>query len=511
MVKLDWKGKCNPEEKLEVLKKKSFPPFSIKEFIKSPINDKRNSEINQSGQASESWNNRLYLGENSAVMTSLLGEFSEKLDLIYFDPPFATGGDFNYIIQIGESKDSKSSNKWLRKKAYSDAWHDGLDSYLNFMYERLLLMNELLSKCGSIYVHLDWHAGDYVKILMDEVFGENNFRNEIIWSYPAASVRTRRFYIRSYDIILFYSKSDEYVFNDDPNIYMEYSERVKNALKKDEKGIYYYRGGSHNGKKLSQKVYVEQDGIFPRDVWTDIPYIRANTSEYQGFSTQKPERLLKRIILASTNPHDLVVDFFCGSGTTLAVAEKLNRRWIGCDITNHAINITQKRILDIHNSNDLFNWTNTYGKVFTPFEIYSLGERSQELVIPFEFFKKELRENLQQIKLHKPLFTIDIQKKENNLYFELLNYEIPHINMIIEKIRSNIHNWTDLIDYWALDLNHKTGVFNVSWVSYRTPKNREILLSAGPFPYEKGEKYNIMVQIVDIFGTKTEKNFELFY
>ena len=129
--------------------------------------------------------------------------------------------------------------------------------------------------------------------------------------------------MRSYDIILFYTKSDEYVFNDDPNIYMEYSNRVKNALKKDDKGTYYYRGGSHDGKKLSQKVYIDSNGVFPRDVWTDIPYIRANTAEYQGFSTQKPERLLKRIILASTKEKDLIADFFCGSGTTLAVAEQL--------------------------------------------------------------------------------------------------------------------------------------------------------------------------------------------
>ncbi len=146
---------------------------------------------------------------------------------------------------------------------------------------------------------------------------------KIIWAYPAASAKTRRFFIRSYDTILFYTKSDDFVFNDDPNIYMEYSNRVKNALKRDEHGIFYYRGGSHNGKKLSRKVYVKQERIFPRDVWNDIPYIRANIKEYQGFSTQKPERLLKRIILASINEGDLLADFFCGSGTTLSVAENL--------------------------------------------------------------------------------------------------------------------------------------------------------------------------------------------
>ena len=225
-------------------------------------------------------------------------------------------------------------------------------------------MKQLLSSNGSIYVHLDWHVSHYVKIILDEIFGSENFRNEIIWSYPAASVQTRRFFIRSYDVILFYSKSEDYVFNDDPNIYMEYSNRVKNALKRDEKGIFYYRGGSHNGKKLSQKVYVKENGIFPRDVWNDIPYIRANTTEYQGFSTQKPERLMKRIILSSSNKKDLVADFFCGTGTSLIVAEKLGRRWIGCDIANHAIHITRKRLLDISKTNDLFSWKKNYDKLF---------------------------------------------------------------------------------------------------------------------------------------------------
>ncbi|GAH80506.1 unnamed protein product, partial [marine sediment metagenome] len=149
------------------------------------------------------------------------------------------------------------------------------------------------------------------------------------------------------------TKSDDYIFNDDPKIYMEYSNRVKNNLKKDDIGTYYYRGGSHNGKRLSRKVYIQENGIFPRDLWNDVPYIRANTLEYQGFSTQKPERLLKRIILASSNETDIVADFFCGSGTTLAVAEKLGRRWIGSDLAKHAINISRKRILDIYNSNDL--------------------------------------------------------------------------------------------------------------------------------------------------------------
>ncbi|MFW9896255.1 MAG: DNA methyltransferase, partial [Candidatus Thorarchaeota archaeon] len=235
----------------------------------------------------ENWQNILIWGENKDAMNSLLKDFRNKISLIYIDPPFKTGSDFNFKIQVGEE------GKFFDRVAYEDKWENGVESYLSFIRERIFLMRELLSSNGSIYVHLDWHISHYVKLIMDEIFGFENFRNEIVWAYPAASAKTRKFFIRSYDTILFYSKSNDYIFNDDPNIYMEYSNRVKKALKKDEHGTFYYRGGSHDGKKLSRKVYIDQDGTFPRDVWNDIPYIRANVNEYQGFSTQKPERLLK--------------------------------------------------------------------------------------------------------------------------------------------------------------------------------------------------------------------------
>ncbi|MEJ2293460.1 MAG: site-specific DNA-methyltransferase, partial [Candidatus Lokiarchaeota archaeon] len=355
---LNWNKKLELNHN-EILKKDLFNFLRINEMHQNLINDE---EINP-----YDWNNLLIQGDNKQVMEALLNRFVGKINLIYIDPPFFTGGNYHFKTFIG--KKSKFTSK-----AYSDSWDGGLDAYLNFIYERLFLIKKLLSEKGSVYLHIDWHVSHYIKILLDEIFGENNFRNEIIWAYPAASVQTRMFYIRSYDTIFFYTKSDSYVFRDDPHIYMEYSDRVKSALKKDEKGVFYYRGGSHNGKKLSRKVYVESKGIFPRDVWNDIPYIRANTNEYQGFSTQKPERLLKRIILASSNENDIVADFFCGTGTTLAVAEKLGRRWIGCDITPQSIHISRKRILDIKNSNNLLNWPQKYKKGFNSFKLLTLND-----------------------------------------------------------------------------------------------------------------------------------------
>ncbi|MFX1590351.1 MAG: site-specific DNA-methyltransferase, partial [Promethearchaeota archaeon] len=448
----------------------------------------------------KAWQNLLIWGENNKIMHLLLKDFSGKINLIYIDPPFATGGNFNYKIHIGEKNFSESA------KAYSDTWKEGLEAYLSFLHKRLVLMKHLLSENGSIYVHLDWHVSHYIKIILDEIFGSENFRNEIIWSYPAASVQTRRFFIRSYDVILFYTKSDDYVFNDNPNIYMEYSNRVKNALKKDEHGIFYYRGGSHNGKKLSRKVYVKEGGIFPRDVWNDIPYIRANTMEYQGFSTQKPERLLKRIILASSNEKDLIADFFCGSGTSLIVAEKLNRRWIGCDIAKHAIHITRKRILDISNSNNLFNWKETYNHSFQPFEVINLNLESNTVNIPVNFLKKEDA----NISLDEsPKFEVNICKDGKKVWIELKSYKLPYISLISDEIKDKIVSFHDLIDYWAVDFNHKDNCFNNVWFSYKTGKNRKIKLTSTPYYYKESNQYHIQVKIINIFGQENIQNYSV--
>jgi len=351
-------------------------------------------------------------------------------------------------------------------------------------------MKELLTANGSIYVHLDWHISHYVKLMMDEIFGIDNFRNEIVWAYPAASAKTRKFFIRSYDTILFYTKSEEYVFNDDPNIYMEYSNRVKNALKKDEHGIFYYRGGSHNGKKLSRKVYVEQKGIFPRDVWNNIPYIRANVNEYQGFSTQKPERLLKRIILASSNENDLVADFFCGSGTTLSVAEKLSRRWIGCDSNYHAIHMSKKRILNISSSNDILKWKQKYNKNPHPFQISGMDK--------LEYHNQE-----------SPKLGLEIKQNNNMVTVELTNYVIPKNKILPTKIKEKISVFSDWIDYWAIDYYKKEKFFTNMWISYRTPKKRKLKLKSNPFLYEKPGFYNLTIKIIDIFGTQIVKSYKI--
>ena len=505
-MNLNWDDKEKIKNSIEDLDVISFQDV---ELVSSPINNKilEKPELPPQIPVIE-WKNLLICGDNTKILRVLLKKFANKINLIYIDPPFATGGEFNYKIQIGEGKTSKQSKHWIRKIAYRDSWSSGLNSYLSFIYEKLLLMKELLSETGSIYIHLDWHIGHYIKVIMDEIFGIENFRNEIIWAYPAASVQTKRFYVRSFDIILFYTKSDNYTFNDNPNIYMEYSDRVKTALKEDDKGLYYHRGGSHNGKKLSQKVYVKNKGVFPRDVWNDIPYVRANTKEYQGFSTQKPERLLKRIILASSTENDLIADFFCGSGTTLAVAEKLGRRWIGCDITKQAINICKKRLLDICNSNDLYNWKNKYSKNVRPFKILEIKTQEKQFIFPIEFLSKnsEIKENSEFFQA--PNLKINIKKQDMKVAISLKDYTIPYVNSISEKIRENILNWADWIDSWSIDFNYNGKIFNNMWVSYRTPKKRELSLIA-LFNYDKPGDYQILVKVIDVLGIETIQNYDL--
>jgi len=510
MPNLYWKNKDKFEKSKTHETQKSYP-FQILESIKNPIINKfisdieliKNTENNQTPQFKVNrWDNLLIWGDNSDVINSLIKKFSNKIKIIYIDPPFATGGKFKFKTLIGEN------DAFEIKMAYSDTWKGGIDEYIDFLYKRLVLMKELLAEDGSIYVHLDWHVSHYIKIVMDEIFGKENFRNEAIWAYPAASMKTRRFFIRSFDI-LFYTKSSEYTFNDDPGIYMEYSDRVKFALKEDDKGMFYYRGGSHNGKKLSQKVYVTNKGIFPRDVWTDIPYIRANTLEYQGFSTQKPERLLRRIILASSNETDIVADFFCGSGTTLAVAEKLGRRWIGSDMAKHAINISRKRILDIHNSNDLINWEKKYKKIPYPFKILSVNKKLQDINPYDKFLVNNIQNEKKKTLFQDVKFEIKILKDNNKVSIELIDYFIPNLDLIENKLKKKIYSFSDWIDSWTVDFNSQKSYFNVMWISYRTPKNRKLDLTSYRYYYEKSGKYQISVKIFDILGNETSQEYEI--
>ncbi|MDD6078901.1 MAG: DNA methyltransferase [bacterium] len=299
----------------------------------------------------EGWMNRLIYGDNLLTMQALLAgdpatglpSMRGKVDLIYIDPPFDSKADYRTKITL-PGADIQQKPTVIEQFAYADTWEEGTVSYLRMMYPRLVLMRELLSDRGSIYVHIDWHVGHYVKILMDEIFGKDNFVNEIMWCYSIGGKGSRCFG-RKHDDILLYTKTPRYVFNGkDKFVTAERKENSHMRVKIDQDGREYQEKTDRKTGKV-YRYYVDE-GKIPNDYWIDIEQLNREDSERIGYATQKPERLLERIIAASSNEGDLVCDFFGGSGTTAAVAERLGRRWIIGDIGKPASLVMRKRFID---------------------------------------------------------------------------------------------------------------------------------------------------------------------
>jgi DNA modification methylase len=270
--------------------------------------------------------NRLILGENLSVMSSQWKDWEGKFNLIYTDPPFLTGNA--YSARIGRNEDSRRPSQWETAAGYEDTWDDP-SSYLNMILQRLKMMHRLLSPTGTLYLHLDWHASAYARILLDEIFGPGRLLNEIVWVYHGPSP-IRSAFKRKHDTILVYTKSGDYVFNVD-DVRVPYNPSTVKTFASST------RAGFGKVPNLKQ-------GKVPEDWWY-FPVVARMHSERTGYPTQKPEALLERIILASSNPGDLVGDFFCGSGTTMAVADRLGRKWIGCDASRLAIHTAYRRLL----------------------------------------------------------------------------------------------------------------------------------------------------------------------
>jgi len=302
----------------------------------------------------DDFRNMLIWGDNKLVMASLLKDFKGKIDLIYIDPPFAVGADFTMRLPIGEDDGELDKDQsTLEMVAYRDMWGKGMDSYLNIMYERLLLMKELLSDIGSIFVHLDWRVGHHIKVMLDDIYGIGNFRNEIIWHYDYGA-RPKNSFGSKHDLIFWYTKNDKtWTFN------------RSDILVPFESGMtkWRYKKGGQKGKPMPE-------GKVPSDVWNIK--LNAMSLERIGYATQKPEALLERIIKASSNEGDLVADFFCGSGTTGAVAEKLGRRWIMADLGRFAIHTSRKRLIDVQGE------LNDQHQPYRSFDVYNLGRYERQ-------------------------------------------------------------------------------------------------------------------------------------
>ncbi len=353
-------------------------PFHSIEHIDEPRKEKGKAqatmfETDFRGRQLKGWTNKLIWGDNKLILSSLangpLRDDIEKeggLKLIYIDPPFAVGADFGFDISIGgETAEKKQSI--IEEIAYRDTWGKGISSYLSMMYERLKLMHNLLHKNGVIYLHCDWRVSFYLRFLLDDIFLSTNFRNEIAWCYTGASQGKTKF-VQKHDTIIAYSKGDNPVFNWQ-DVAIPYSEETvaRTGRGAGSTGLY----GDNEAEEKHQNR-LKSEGKIPEDWWTDIYRLQGNGLETVGYPTQKPESLLERIIKASSNEGDLIADFFCGSGTTAAVAEKLGRKWITSDLGRFSVHTARKRLIGVQRE------LQENGKDFRAFELLNLGKYERQ-------------------------------------------------------------------------------------------------------------------------------------
>ncbi|MBM3178716.1 MAG: site-specific DNA-methyltransferase [Chloroflexi bacterium] len=410
MTELTWQGKYDENNKRVAPLRVSLPFQTVETINESTIERQRMLDLFSAGRDSD-WRNRLIWGDRKYVLPSLLDEFAGKVNLIYIDPPFNVGADFSFTAELYDdpNTDDDESSEFIKEpsaiemKAYRDTWGRGMDSYLQWFYETVVVLRELLSDSGSLYVHIGPNVSHYCKSILDEIFGVNNYINEIVWKRAFGHSDSGRCGI-IHDVIFLYGKTDSRTWNrvlQPPNkdyietFFDQYDEKRKERYQRislSAKGLsgggydYEYKGvrtswrcpietlekydkegrlhWPKKGVPRLKRYESEYEGMTLQDIWTDISKIHNQSPELVGYPTQKPEALLERIIKSSSNENDLVLDCFCGSGTTAAVAEKLNRRWITCDLGRFAIHTTRKRLLGI--------------KGIKPFVVQNLGKYERQ-------------------------------------------------------------------------------------------------------------------------------------
>lgn len=414
MPELIWDGKYGADgKKVPPLRLKL--PFQTVETVNESAQERQQAFDFFAADRPQGWRNRLIWGDNRYVLSALLDELAGQVRLIYVDPPFATGQDFSFRAKI-EGSDFLRPPSVIEQKAYRDTWGRGIDSFLHMLYERFALMRELLTDDGTLYVHMGWEVAPYVRMVLDEIFGREQFINQIIWRRQTAHSdigQGSQHMGPIHDVILLYSKGPKYAWNMQ---YQPYSEEYVQAFYKhvDPNSGRRYRlsditgpGGASKGnpqyeflgitrywrfsRERMQQLYDEgrivqtkpgtvpaqkrylddMPGVPLQDLWLDINSVQPQAAERLGYDTQKPESLLERVIKVSSDPDDIVADFFSGSGTTAAVAERLGRRWIASDLSRFAIHTARKRLLSV-------------GGV-KPFAVQNLGKYERQLWQSAEF------------------------------------------------------------------------------------------------------------------------------
>jgi len=648
MTELVWDGKYKDGKKVAPVR--IALPFQTIETVNESAQERQRSlDLFASGREPE-WRNRLIWGDKKYVLPSLLPEFAGKVNLIYIDPPFDTGADFSFTATIPDDPETDEDDtttfikepSLLEQKAYRDTWGRGIDSYVHWFYETAVLLYELLHENGSLYVHVGPNINHVVRCILDEVFSSSRHVNEIIWRRSDAHSEVKGFG-RVHECIFLYTKSDNFSWN---QLYQPYDATCieKQCIYKDPDGRrwmsvtptgagatandYLWKGKSppkgrhwayskqkmevlekqgrltYTGKgSLRIKQYLdEMPGQQIMDIWDGLRKIHHMAIERVDYPTQKPEALLERIIKASSNEGDLVLDCFVGSGTSAVVAEKLGRRWIACDLGRFAIHTTRKRmlglagvrpfvvqnlgkyerqawqaaeftapdnarerearyrnfILELYHANPISGYTWIHGTksgrmihigaVDAPVTLSDVKSVAAEVwksvgkgkdapktagvdILGWEFalelnelakqvaaeahvdvaFKKIPREVLEKkaveqgdIKFFElAALSVKLKQKGCDLTLKLDDFVVPPDD-VPEGIGKAIKNWSQWIDYWAVDWDYKDDTFNNQWQSYRTRKSPDLEREVS-HTYKETGNYTVVIKVIDILGNDTTK------
>ena len=383
MVELIWDGKYDKDGKRVAPLRVKLPFQTVETVSESAQQRQMSLDFSSVGKQTE-WRNRLIWGDKKYVLPSLLDKFAGMVDLIYIDPPFNIGADFSFTANIPDLPETMENEadefiklpSAIEQKAYRDTWGKGLAGYTHWFSDTIGLLYELLTDQGSLFVHLDWHMAHYAQVILDEVFGREKFINQIIWYYYNKFQGNINHFAANHDIIFWYSKSEKFKFTP---LYEKRETPTKQLARRWDK-----ESGKIVNVKNEEGRVVYQESVERRvdDVWRISMLQPADKTENLRYPTQKPEALLERIISASSGEGDLILDCFCGAGTTAAVAEKLNRRWIACDLGRFAIHTTRKRLLGIPG--------------VKPFVVQNLGKYERQTWQASEFGGKKQAEAIQK-------------------------------------------------------------------------------------------------------------------
>jgi len=443
-ARLVWDSKIDDE--------KSRAVCSIREIERVIINPVYENQLyfepmEKPVETNDNINNSFYFGDNLDLLYSLANTENErKIDLIYIDPPYMTELDYHSTISIGKYSDVRHINR----DAFQDRWPGGLDSYLDMMYPRLQLMRQVLAEDGSIFVHVDWHASHYVRVLLDEIFGPENFINEITWCFGGGS-NSRKYFHRKHDLIFWYARSSKYTFNP------QYRPYTQGTL---ERGLTTVKGGRY---KLNEQ------GALMQDWWVDINKILSPTArENLKFPTQKPKELIKRLVASASNPGSLVADFFAGSGTMAEVCNELGRNWILSDSSQLALQTSLYRLIK---------------------------EGSPPFTINMDKNSPAQKDNGELV-LKKPVV------KETSDSSVAVNIGIEfYWPANIEKIPAQ--DFAEYIEFWEIDLDYNDKIFNSHYQIIRKNQRFKEPIALDLMFRSAKENFKIAIKVYDVYANQT--------